>query len=247
MTSPTPEFNVYADRRRAEAYATLAFPGTYYLAYRDLPDIIAASVAGRRALDFGCGAGRSTRFLRDLGFTAAGVDISAEMIRVARHLDPAGDYRLVGDGEFSALAGDRYDLILSVFTFDNVPTRARKDRILRGLARLLAEAGRIIHVVSTPAIYVHEWLSFSTRQFPENWLAGDGDAVRTIITDTPDHRPVEDVLCGDSCYRAIFREAGFEVEAIHQPLGRDDEPFAWVTETRLAPWSIYVLAPRPSS
>ena len=32
--------NVYEDTRRAAAYANLEFPGTYYLAYRDLPDII---------------------------------------------------------------------------------------------------------------------------------------------------------------------------------------------------------------
>ena len=50
--------NVYEDPRRAEAYANLEFPGTYYLAYRDLPEIIFEHVKGRKALDFGCGAGR---------------------------------------------------------------------------------------------------------------------------------------------------------------------------------------------
>jgi hypothetical protein len=30
-------FNVYEDKARAQAYADLEFPGTYYLAYRDLP------------------------------------------------------------------------------------------------------------------------------------------------------------------------------------------------------------------
>ena len=60
--------NVYEDRDRAASYAKLAFPGTYHLAYRDLPAIIAQHVPGGRALDFGCGTGRSTRFVRDLGF-----------------------------------------------------------------------------------------------------------------------------------------------------------------------------------
>ena len=45
--------NVYADSERADAYAELEFPGTYYLAYRDLPAIIAGQVTGRQALDFG--------------------------------------------------------------------------------------------------------------------------------------------------------------------------------------------------
>mgnify|MGYP006170551827 CR=1 FL=1 len=39
--------NVYADGQRAESYARLEFPGTYYLAYRDLPAILAEHVHGK--------------------------------------------------------------------------------------------------------------------------------------------------------------------------------------------------------
>ncbi|MBD3299394.1 MAG: hypothetical protein GF341_12105, partial [candidate division Zixibacteria bacterium] len=60
--------NVYADDQRAESYAKLEFPGTYYLAYRDIPELLKTHVTGRKALDFGCGTGRSTRFLKALGF-----------------------------------------------------------------------------------------------------------------------------------------------------------------------------------
>lgn len=49
--------NVYEDGKRAEAYSKLEFPGTYYLAYRDLPKIIRRYVRGRKAIDFGCGTG----------------------------------------------------------------------------------------------------------------------------------------------------------------------------------------------
>lgn len=89
--------NCYDDARRADAYAKLEFPGTYYLAFRDLPDLIFEQVGGRAALDFGCGAGRSTRFLRQLGFDAIGVDVSAEMVRKALEIGPGGDYRLIDD------------------------------------------------------------------------------------------------------------------------------------------------------
>ncbi len=233
--------NVYADSQRAQAYATLAFPGTYYLAYRDLPSIIARHAVRGRALDLGCGAGRSTRFLRDLGFDAVGADISGEMINAARAIDPQGDYRLVGDGDYAALAGTRFNLVLSVFTFDNVPTRDQKLRILRSLRPLLAPGAPVVHLVSSPEIYTHEWASFSTRDFPANRLARDGDIVRTIITDTPDRRPVDDVLCSDGCYRDIFREASYSVEAVYRPLGRRDDPIHWKTEAIIPPWTIYVL------
>ena len=108
---------------RAEAYAKLEFPGTYHLAYRDLPELIRQHVGGRKAVDFGCGTGRSTRFLRQLGFDAIGVDISTEMIKRARQLDPDGDYRLIADdGDSGRWRAGAFDLVLSAFTFDNIPT-----------------------------------------------------------------------------------------------------------------------------
>ncbi len=37
-----------------------------------------------KILDFGCGTGRSTRFLKQLGFVVTGIDISADMLEVAK-------------------------------------------------------------------------------------------------------------------------------------------------------------------
>ncbi len=232
--------NVYDDAARAEAYSRLEFPGTYYLAYRDLPEILRRHVAGWKAVDFGCGAGRSTRFLRRLGFEAVGVDVSADMIRKAREIDAAGDYRLVEPARLTGLADGAWDLVLSAFTFDNIP---QQDKVahFRDLARLLAPGGRIASLVSTPEIYTHEWASFSTRDFPGNRKARSGDVVRIVMTDVTDSRPVEDVVCSKASYLEICREAGLGVVASYEPLGRADEPFAWVNETRVAPWRIDVL------
>jgi predicted TPR repeat methyltransferase len=55
---------------------------------RDLPVILREHVSGRRAVDFGCGTGRSTRLLRSFGFEVVGVDVSASMIHQARQIDP---------------------------------------------------------------------------------------------------------------------------------------------------------------
>ncbi|HUL79846.1 MAG TPA: class I SAM-dependent methyltransferase [Vicinamibacteria bacterium] len=232
--------NVYADAERADAYSRLEFPGTYHLAYRDLPEVLARYVGGRRAVDFGCGAGRSTRVLRRLGFEAVGVDVSAEMIGKARELDPDGEYSLVRPGDRLPLAEGIWDLVLSAFTFDNIP-QAKKAEHFRSLARLLAPEGRIVSLVSTPEIYTHEWASFSTRDYPENREARDGDVVRIVMTDVTDRRPVEDVVCSKAGYLDIYLEAGLEVVGSHEPLGRTDEPFAWVSETRVPPWRIDVL------
>jgi ubiquinone/menaquinone biosynthesis C-methylase UbiE len=234
-------FNSYEDVKRAEAYAKLEFPGTYYLAYRDLPGIILEHVNGRRALDFGCGTGRSTRFLQKIGFDTIGVDISADMIKKAQEIDPEGDYRLIEDGNFSSFKKNSFDLVLSVFTFDNIPVMENKIKILREMENLLKSDGRIVNLVSSPEIYKNEWASFSTRDFPENKHAKSGDIVKIIQTDTEDKRPVEDVICSNKDYLDIFKRAGLELVKTYKPLAFENEPYKWVNETRIAPWVIYVL------
>lgn len=236
--------NTYEDARRAASYARLEFPGTYYLAFRDLPEIIRRHVTGDRALDFGCGAGRSTRFLAGLGFLVVGVDISEAMLSQARARDPRGDYRLLGPAGLDGLPRASYDLALAAFPFDNIPTREEKVRLFAGLADRLRAGGRIVNLVSSPEIYTHEWVSFTTKAFPENRKARTGDRVLIVGTDVEDRRPVEDVLWDDAAYREVYDLAGLDLADAYRPLGKEGEPFAWVSETRIAPWVIYVLGGR---
>lgn len=237
-----PDFsNVYEDTIRAESYATLTFDKTYYLAYRDLPMIISQYVSGKNALDFGCGTGRSTRFLKNLGFTTTGVDISEEMIRIARKLDPTGTYYRIDDGDFSILSKSSFDLILSAFTFDNIPTMEHKISLLKGLSTLLHSKGTIINLVSSPEIYTHEWASFTTKDFPENTSAKTGDLVRIITTDISDKRPCDDIFITEKDYATVYTNASLHIMSKHKPLATGKELYQWVNETHLAPWTIYVL------
>jgi SAM-dependent methyltransferase len=236
--------NVYDDAERAQAYSALEFPGTYYLAFRDLPKIIAEHVSGDKALDFGCGAGRSTRFLKGLGFNAVGIDISKSMIERAKSADAEGDYRLVPDGDYRGLADARFDLILSAFAFDNIPGAAKRTALLRSLGSLLGYEGRIVLLGSRPEIYWHEWASFTTRDFPENRIAKSGETVQIVMKDVEDARPVMDIVWFHEDYLSLFGSAGFDLVGRYEPLGRADEPYRWLSETSVAPWMIYVLRRR---
>jgi predicted TPR repeat methyltransferase len=235
------EFNFYEDKKYAEAYSKLEFPGTYYLAYRDLPEIISKHVTGIQALDFGCGAGRSTRFLRALGFHVIGVDISVEMLQKAKAQDPSGDYRLMKDSEFGGLSVHSFDLVLSAFTFDNIPGMVEKIQLFKKLGTLLNSSGRMINLVSSPEIYTHEWESFSTRDFPENKHAKSGDTVKILNRAIQDSRPVTDILMTDDAYCKVYGEAQLRILETWKPLARQDEPFEWINETIISPWAIYVL------
>ncbi len=233
--------NVYQDSKRADAYSKLEFPGTYYLAFRDLPMIFSKHVSGKFAIDFGCGSGRSTRFLQKLGFHTVGVDISEEMVAKAREFDPEGNYQVIDEADFSQFESGSFDLIFSAFPFDNIPTMEQKVMNLRGLGNLLKEKGRIVNLVSNPEIYTHEWASFSTKDFPQNLSAKSGDVVLIIQMDTGDKRPVEDILWTNESYMETYQRAKLRVIETHNPLGKPNEPYEWVNETSIAPWVIHVL------
>jgi len=118
----------------------------------------------------------------------------------------------------------------------------KKVQNLREIRSLLKSEGRIVNLVSSPEIYTNEWASFSTKDFPENKNAKNGDKVRIVQTDLEDKRPVEDVVWTHEYYQEVFKKAGLELVKTCRPLAKENEPYKWVNETRIAPWVIYVLA-----
>lgn len=107
-------------------------------------------LAGKRALDVGCGAGLLCEPLARLGAAVAGVDAAAENIAVAathaaaRHL--AIDYRHgdIGDTAFAVPLG-HFDLVTSMEVIEHVADPAA---FLAALAERLADTGLMI--LSTP-------------------------------------------------------------------------------------------------
>lgn len=104
-------------------------------------------LAGRRALDAGCGAGLLAEPIARLGAAVTGVDAAPENIAVARdHAAGQGlaiDYRV---GEVAAAtAGESFDLVTSLEVIEHVSDPAG---FIRALAAVLAPGALL--VLSTP-------------------------------------------------------------------------------------------------
>jgi len=103
-------------------------------------------LAGKRALDVGCGAGLLAEPLARLGAEVTGVDAAEQTVAVARaHAAGSGlaiDYRC---GELASLGLGRFDLVTAMEVLEHV---ADKTAFLAELAKHLAPGG--LMVLSTP-------------------------------------------------------------------------------------------------
>ncbi|HTG37537.1 bifunctional 2-polyprenyl-6-hydroxyphenol methylase/3-demethylubiquinol 3-O-methyltransferase UbiG [Sphingomonas sp.] len=103
-------------------------------------------LAGRSALDIGCGAGLLAEPLARMGARTTGVDAAPENIgAAAAHAGQAGLHIRYIAGELDQLAGEQFDLVTSMEVIEHVTDPAA---FVAGLAAALAPGGLL--VMSTP-------------------------------------------------------------------------------------------------
>ena len=145
----------------------IAFPKMAELIQKNFP-----ITKGRRALDFGCGAGRFSKELHELGFLVTGIDNSPEMIRVARQYLPK-DVRLLTGSPDQIREEKSFDLIAASMVFQFI---REIDISLRALDRLIKPAGILILSVFNPPFVVNLlkarmlFKDFDSADFPSHGL-----------------------------------------------------------------------------
>jgi SAM-dependent methyltransferase len=136
----TPPDRLFAEESRVTRYLNPP-PDTVYpleYAYALLGD-----VRGRTVLDFGCGSGENTLLLALRGAKVIGVDISADLIALARrrlavnHLDGAAEF-IVGSAHDLPIAENTIDVVFGMAILHHLDL----DRASREVHRVLKRGGR---------------------------------------------------------------------------------------------------------
>ena len=120
-----------------------------------LPVLLAllGDLAGRRALDAGCGEGYLARVMARRGAHVTGADISPRLIRVARDKDPGGsiDYRVADLSRPCPDLDGRFDVVGSYLALNDV---ADYRGFITTVARALRSGGRAVLSLNNPYAYV---------------------------------------------------------------------------------------------
>ncbi len=191
------------------------------------------SLRGKAVLDFGCGAGRSTMFVKALGArTVIGADINKEMIRLAKkkyNSHGLAFYNVTGRIPF------RDSYFDSAFTAHMlVESRTTKEMlaVLTEIYRVLKPSSTLVIVTSNPKALGHEYKVGYTKR--KKGLKS-GDRVDTVINGRPSFT-IKDTYWTEQDYHRAISQAGFKLVKASYPLAKGK---GWLDETKVAPNIVY--------
>lgn len=226
-------------KNTAYKYSNFGIQGTSWLSFRDIPDFIKDYVNGKDTLDFGCGAGRSTRFLKSLGLKVTGVDISQEFIDQAYRIDKLGNYKLMKKDKIP-FNDNSFDFVFSSHVLLMIPTKKELNDYFKEAHRVLKKDGILIAVTGSENMHDFDknWLSYNTN-FPENIAPKNGAIVKVEIKDVG--AIFYDYNWTNKDYLEFIKNNNFKVIKIHYPLGKKNEKYAWLSEKQYSPYIVYIL------
>lgn len=220
----------------AKLYNSIKGKGTDSVPYRILPDMFKKYLSGNNVLDFGCGCGYSTLFLKSQNLDAKGVDINLNMINNAKNADSKGVYLHIQEGAIP-FADEEFDLVFSAFVLVEIDAKEKLQKSLNEISRVLKRGGKFITVLPSENFYKHEWVTLKTN-FPENANVKSGDKVKIEFLDGD--FAIYDTYWSKEDYIEFHKKAGLEMIEINSPLAVISDKIEWKNELHVAPHSIYV-------
>lgn len=215
-------------------FYTKKITGTGYLAFRDLPLILNYN-KNKKALDFGCGAGRSAQYLEALGYTVTGIDIDPNMIEMAKNKIKTCDFIYCNTDKLP-FHDHTFDLVFNSFVLFDISSKEEMIAVFKEMKRVCKMDGEIVSIVNSDELFTKQWLSIKNN-FPQNKNLLSGNIARLFLSDLS--IDIYDYYWTNADYEACFKKINCRKIDKYQPLGYTDEGYAWQDELKYPPYTIY--------
>jgi SAM-dependent methyltransferase len=207
----------------AEDYATNYIGATDWVLGYSMVERMLGDVGGKRILDYGCGSGKFSRRLRDLGAQVIGVDPSSRAIELAKQIDSRRiDYIVLNQGHppfkqdspsSRNLTNNSVDAAVANFVLCTISSHEAMADALQMIRDNLREKGKLVILEPHPDAL--------EKKYRETWreeprLKITGAKVHTTLQGMSE--PVIDTYRTKKDYLQILKSTGFSHFKIEEPL-----------------------------
>lgn len=219
--------------RQAKEYSKTDKSPHRWLAYRDFSKNLSGCENLKSAVDYGAGAGASTKFLVDEGYDVVGIDRSPSMLQEARIKYPEITFML--PRQIKRL---KFDLVFSSFVLFEMSSKIEIINYLKSCSDLLKKGGIFYAITGSEHLHLpkRKWLCFDV-DYPENYSVDSGDEVVLSLKGSP--MKFTDFYWKTEDYVDCFDKASLDVVEINNPLGMPNEPFSWEDELFYSPFTVF--------
>ena len=162
-------------------FYTVPIQGTGYLLFRDLPYLLNHYAKGKKALDFGCGAGRSSHYLKMMGLEVDGVDINEILLNTAREEFQDINFYPIKN-KIIPFQDNLFDVVFNSFVLLDIGTKEQLVAALKEMRRTCKPNGIIISATNSNYLFNKNWLTIDNN-FTQNLQLRSGDIAKIYLND----------------------------------------------------------------
>lgn len=195
-------------------------------------------IGGKRILDYGCGSGKFSRRMRDLGGVVTAVDVSTNAIDRAKQRDKTSiHYQVIVNDDISFLKKESISNAVATFVFCTMQQENQIRNVIKQIYDKLTPEGCLIILEPHPEALGYEYVSMK-RERPKEVKSGVPIIVQLTGMDTQ----FQDYWRSKEDYLKILSDIGFKIDTIEEPIvnGCLDETF-WKDE-RIQPPLLIIRA-----
>ena len=223
---------------KASLYSHHQIEGTLKIAYKALETLLTKyKIIGEKTLDFGCGSGRSTRYLKNKVSCVEGADINQDMLALAQESDPFTRYSKIENNHLSA-RNAQFDFVFSSLVLFELSSLFEMQRVFKEIHRVMQFNGFFISVVVAEDFYQHDWVSIAT-DFTENKNPKSGDKMKIKIKEI--NLELSDYYWTREDYQKAAQATGLSIIERVLPKADKLDGVSWLSEVDFSPFLVLVM------